>query len=253
MQRRMSGIPGLLDEIWDNQFCRPADGPPDCGTPIVVAGLETITGIDIALDPASAIRGRVTASDTGNPIAGAFVYTVAGHSTTTGSDGSYSLDGIAQGSYLLRVSHSDYVDQASGGVACLPFDCPETLGEPIIVSSETVVENIDFALDPGSFVSGRITSLGTGQALDGVIVWIYDEMGIPITGAFSDASGNYRTTAAPLDGNYFLNTPIVPTGYMRRDVGEPSRVLSPRQWSGLRGSPGRPDRDHGRHRAGSRT
>ena len=61
----------------------------------------------IPVEPAQLI-GQVVDADTGTPIAGVLVEIVGLVSTTTASDGSYSIINIPPGSYTIRFSHPDY-------------------------------------------------------------------------------------------------------------------------------------------------
>ena len=133
-------LPGVLDETWNDIHCPFGTGPPTCGTPIAVTGTEAITGIDIALDPASTLRGRITSSEDGTPIPGASVQIVNGPSVESAADGSYEFSSLPAGGYLLRVSHPDFLGQASGGVPCPPFNCTDDVGETVLVPAATTID-----------------------------------------------------------------------------------------------------------------
>ncbi len=209
----LNNLPGLMNELWDNVYC--VNGCQlETGTPIAVVGDEVITGIDFALETPSMLRGRVTSSTTGLPIAGATIERVGGGSATAGGDGFWEL-AVGPGAHLLRVRHPDFIDQASGGMPCTTFNCPEGFGEPIIAPPQTVVENVDFALDPGGIVTGRVTSVGANLPLPETLLWFYDATGLPVGGAFTGADGTYRSDALPQDGTYYLNTLLVPDGFLR--------------------------------------
>lgn len=61
----------------------------------------------IPLVPASLV-GQVVDAETSGPIAGVLIEIVGLASTTTASDGSYSIINIPPGSYTVRFSHPDY-------------------------------------------------------------------------------------------------------------------------------------------------
>jgi len=61
----------------------------------------------IPIEPAQLI-GQVVDDDTGFLIAGVLVEVVGLVSTTTASDGSYSIINIPPDSYTIRFSHPDY-------------------------------------------------------------------------------------------------------------------------------------------------
>ena len=68
--------------------------------------------LNVALEPIpptpASLFGQVVDADTGTPIAGVLVEIVGLVSTTTASDGSYSIINIPPGSYTIRFSHPDY-------------------------------------------------------------------------------------------------------------------------------------------------
>ena len=61
----------------------------------------------LRFSPTYAISGQV-ADDSSNPIAGVMISDGAGHTTTTNSNGDYTLSGLTAGSYTLTPSKSGY-------------------------------------------------------------------------------------------------------------------------------------------------
>lgn len=100
---------------------------------------QAVTGIDIALAPMGSgggdgsISGTVYDKKTGAPIAGAKV--MAGgcmQSATTAEDGTYTLAGLADGSYTVRAMKSGY--------KCATYP------DPVVVENGGAVTGIDFYL-----------------------------------------------------------------------------------------------------------
>jgi hypothetical protein len=108
-------------------------------TAVHVADGQAVTGIDIALAPMGggggngSISGTVYDKKTNAPIAGARV-TASGcsRSATTGNDGTYTIAGLADGSYTARAMKSGYV--------CATYPTP------VVITSGQPVTGIDFHL-----------------------------------------------------------------------------------------------------------
>ena len=75
------------------------------------AVLGTTSGNNLAPPATGAVAGTVTDADTADPIEGATV-TADGYSTTTDSDGIYTLANLPVGSYTVTASATGYTDQS---------------------------------------------------------------------------------------------------------------------------------------------
>jgi uncharacterized protein (DUF2141 family) len=112
-------------------------------TPVHVDEGQSVTGIDFALAPMGggggdgSISGTVYDKATNLPIAGARV-TAGGcrTSATTGSDGTYTISGLADGSYTVKAMKSGY-------------QCA-TYPSPVVISGGQPVTGIDFHLIPSN-------------------------------------------------------------------------------------------------------
>jgi uncharacterized surface anchored protein len=114
------------------------------GTVHVAEG-QAVTGIDIALAPmggggSGSISGTVYDKKTNAPVAGAKV-TASGcsRSTTTGSDGTYTITGLADGSYTVRAMKSGYL--------CATYPTP------VVITNGQPVTGIDFHLQSTSHIA----------------------------------------------------------------------------------------------------
>ena len=200
---------GLITELYDGVSCPSyAYCYPDYnGTPIAVTGGVT-SGIDLALDPAGAIEGEVTATATGDPLDSyVTVYSSAGFSldsTYSGSDGSYSFADLPTGKYYLKASVSGYRTELYDNIPC-PSDCVVTTGNQVPIVGGAHVSGIDFALDRLGAISGAVTEDGTGDPVVGARVEIYDDSGYYRASYYSDSTGSYLAqNLAP--GTYFAVT-----------------------------------------------
>jgi uncharacterized surface anchored protein len=108
-------------------------------TPVHVDEGQAVNGIDFALAPMGggggngSISGTVYDKATNAPIAGAKV-TAGGcrNSATTGSDGIYTITGLADGSYTVRAMKTGY--------KCATYP------SPVVISGGQAVTGIDFHL-----------------------------------------------------------------------------------------------------------
>ena len=68
--------------------------------------------LDVSLNPVpiqpASLSGQVVDADTSGPISGVLVQVIDLVSTTTSSDGTYSITNIPPGTYTVRFSHTDY-------------------------------------------------------------------------------------------------------------------------------------------------
>ena len=132
-------------------------------TVLTVAAGEAVTGNNAILVTGGSISGVVTDS-TGTPVENAQVYAygnsagATGSTATTAPDGSYTLDGLAAGSYIVQFSKagSSFVTQFFGGSTSQP--------------------------------SGTVLTVVLGDALTGKNVALV--MGASISGVVRDAAGN---------------------------------------------------------------
>jgi hypothetical protein len=110
-------------------------------TPVHVEDGQAVTDINFALTPMGggggngSISGTVYDKSTNEPVVGAKV-TAGGcrNSATTGSDGTYSIIGLADGSYTVKAMKKGY-------------ECA-TYPSPVVISGGQPVTGIDFHLVP---------------------------------------------------------------------------------------------------------
>ena len=122
------------------------------------------------------IRGHVTVADTGQPVrraqvrltpivappgTGAIIQRAdAGRVVTTDADGAYEFAALPAGRYILFVSKAGYVGAPWGQQR------PSEGGKPIEAAAGQTIDHVDFALQRGGAITGRI----------------FDEFGEPLSG-----------------------------------------------------------------------
>jgi len=199
---------GYINKIWNNISCS-ATCDVNSLTPVVVSG-GAVTGISFQLDPGGRIAGTITASATGNPIAGALVYFLdsAGNvpfsMATTDSQGHYTSDGgTATGSvFVITGNGQGYQDESYNDHKCTLFAC--SAADPVSVTLGATTNGVDFALDVGGRISGTVKD-ANGSSLANVQVRTYDSNGNQVDAVFTDGSGSFITSGVA-SGTYYVVT-----------------------------------------------
>ncbi len=186
---------GYFDELYDDLPCE-----PDCdratGTPVAVSLNSTTAGIDFALERLGAIAGRVTHTQTGEPIENADIkirdpfgnILERAHANSTGY---YIGEELVPGNYTATAEDYYHRDELYDDVPCEDGDCDLAAGTPIAVSLGTVTSDIDFELERMGAISGRVTDTLTGQPVIDARVEISTVDGFWLGAAYVDASGSY--------------------------------------------------------------
>jgi hypothetical protein len=144
-------------------------------------------------------------------------------SAITDVNGDYDMP-IPAGTYFLRTGfnnvsneslvHEAYQNRSCRGSSSFSIaDCGDTaLLTPVVMSGASVT-GLDFALDPGAAIAGRVTAADDGSPIASAVVRIVSEYGSPWT--VTDTLGRYRishlfpqtmyanASAAGFTGEYF--------------------------------------------------
>jgi protocatechuate 3,4-dioxygenase beta subunit len=150
------------------------------------------------------------AADTGEPLARAEVVLTGGgtavrRAVSTDRQGRYEFEEVPAGRYTLQASKPPYVTRHFGQVR------PRELGTPVIVADGQRLEQLDFSLQRGSVLTGRVTDeFGQPLVLAQVQAQRYgytadgQQTLIAAGGASTDDRGQFRIFG--LDpGAYFLS------------------------------------------------
>jgi hypothetical protein len=157
------------------------------------AGRET----QVLLPPGTgAISGRVTDAVSGLGIEVAVdLYDEQGDwldAAPAGATGTYAFSALAPGGYRLKTDNlsTPHLDEVYDDVPC-PAGCDVTTGTLVPVAVGAVTSGIDFALDLGGAVSGRVTAVDSG-------------LGVPTYVYIHDATDAYNAVGYVRDdGRYF--------------------------------------------------
>ena len=157
------------------------------------------------------IEGTVTDALTGEPLQGAEIdlfrtdYT-GFDSTSTDSNGDYSLPFLPAGTYLIVTEAAGYVTEAYDDIPCHPLQGCDMSPEitPIVVIDGSTTSGIDIALDRGVMISGRVTAAATGAPV-AVSLLIYDPVSRFLSNPFTSLTGEYASGLMPA-GTYYVLT-----------------------------------------------
>jgi len=223
-QRRLRHVPGLsagqyfvttrnsagyVPEAYSDTVCLQCD--PTETSPITVSIGETTPGIDFALAPGGRISGRVTDTEGGGiPGVQVTLYDGTGHNVAfghTAGDGSYeSIDGVPAGSYYANTMNwSGYLEELYSELSFVCPSCSVTSGTLIPVSIGSVTSEIDFTLEQGARISGRVTD-ENGDPVGGVSIDVLDSSGNSVSWASTDSAGAYLTYRGIPAGTYYVRT-----------------------------------------------
>jgi hypothetical protein len=203
---------GFVDELYDNVPCVRGICSIAQATVVNVSLGEIVNNINIILDIGGRIVGTITNSNTQLPISGVqvLIHDVSGvrlSSASSNEDGEYtSFDGLPTGNYFVRTSNFKHsIDELHDEIVCPSGICSPTSGTvvPLIVGSES---QVDFELDTGAVIFGKIKDAATNDPLNGLLVDMYNASGNRIDFEAPDFAGNYSSLVGLPEGTYFLKT-----------------------------------------------
>lgn len=195
------------DEIYDDIPCEPYCDI-SAGAAVDVALSATTSGIDFALDRLGEINGTIVDEQSGQPrqYVSVGVYDETGRSvrsSSTGSDGSYRIEGLQPGAYFVMAHSSSYQDEIFDDVPCVVGACDVTTGTPITTGINLPVSAIDFSLVPLGSISGTVTDNVSGDPIVGAYVGATHSNGASASSTRTDESGSYTLEPLPT-GDYFV-------------------------------------------------
>ncbi len=189
--------------------------------PVTISGGNTLTGINFALQPGGKITGTVYSVDGVTPLQNVNVDLDQGWwGTCTDANGHYEIDGVPYGDQIIvagrgwnwcRGMESTYVTEYYSETYY------DTSATPIAINSgNDIVPDINFTMEEGGEITGRVTSAADGSPLADVMVYVdsYPEENYNRQ-THSDVNGYYTVTGL-IDGDYVAsvrNPKETPLGY----------------------------------------
>jgi len=188
---------------WDN-----GAGTSDCNlaAPVTATADQPAENINFGLAPGGFVSGRVTDAQA-NPIANLHLFAMSSAcggnwlgGTDTDENGDYQLAGMPGGEIYVTAcgwcSRLPYVSEWYNNAT----DC--NLATPVPVTVEQVTENIDFSLEQGGIISGRVADLAD-QPLSMITIDVVDhKCNGNWYGAATDPNGEYGVVVPP--GDYYV-------------------------------------------------
>ncbi|WP_376694699.1 carboxypeptidase regulatory-like domain-containing protein [Wenzhouxiangella sp. EGI_FJ10305] len=218
---------GLVDEVYRDLGCTPTPCIMGTGTAIDLTG-GIVEGIDFSLAGGSTISGTAT-DQFGNPLPSGEVvlYGELGREVKRApiSSGTWSLTGIADGSYFLVVLNgSRLIDELFADIPCPGGQCDITQGTPLVVGDAGAAPEaldavrdsskaarstgegpIEFSLQPGSLIRGHVEN-GQGKGIANATITFFNAAGEVVGQASTNGAGDYESSAALSAGTYFAAT-----------------------------------------------
>ncbi len=176
----------------------------------------TVDNIDVDLVLGGTISGTVVDMATTNPLRNIdiAVFNSSGTEvsrTTTDNSGFYLTSGLAAGNYYARTFNSQqYLEKLynSPNPTGCSGNCNVLDGAEISVTVGSDQADINFALDPGGSISGRVTNVDiTDLPIRNITVDIIDLSGATFTTGTTDFNGDYRSSSGLPAGTYFALVP----------------------------------------------
>jgi hypothetical protein len=179
-------------------------------TPVTVPAGSTVSGISADLVPGATVNGTVTSND-GTPLEGVLVLALNPNDpantdddslaglTLSAANGSYSLKGLATGSYTILF------DAALLGTPDVAAHFDTTI-EGITVTAGATTQGVNATLTRGGQIRGEVRDALGGFTLSGVLVEIAatSDPTTPVAFAITDEQGTYASTALPLGASYIV-------------------------------------------------
>ena len=200
-----SSTTGYLDQCYKNVNWNGTSTPSGATAVSVTAGSIT-SGVNAALATAGAISGTVDDASS-HPLDGVAVevYSTSGSSvggaTTTAANGTYSVIGLATGSYDVCFAVSTYEEPTGGSSTTGYLDqCYKNVNwngtstpsgaTAVPVTAGSTTSGVNAALATVGAISGTVDD-ASSHPLDGVEVEVYSTSGSPIGYASTGSNGTY--------------------------------------------------------------
>ena len=205
---RTYSYPRYVDELYNDivcyYWCDSAGGTP------IPVDAGALSEVNFELSSGGTISGSITASD-GTLLSNiqVYIFNSSGKSvisTVTDQWGIFTTIGLPAGTYYAQTRNSfGYVDVTFPNLPCINHCdslCDPTSGTPIAVVSGSDTAGIDFSLQRGGGISGKVID-SNGDPISSTQLTLYDGYGLTVSGQTTDGSGTYLFEGL-LPGAYYL-------------------------------------------------
>ncbi len=176
--------------------------------PVMVTLDHEVSGIDFILESGGYLSGIILDSATGNPLYDIDLdlydsdWQWVDYSDHSDTHGRFLIGALPFGEYYLKCDpslHQGYIPEFFDN-AFWPADA-----DLILLTASANVTDLDFQLDHGAKITGRITDSSTGVPLSDIPVEVYSESWeiLPIHAVKSSHDGVYTSHGIPT-GSYFV-------------------------------------------------
>lgn len=211
----------FVAQAWQGINCQWGACPITETGAISVSEGANSNGVDFALDAGAVVSGTLNPTDVFRIVSiwnGAGIFLTANFlSSTDGAE--WSFDGLNGGSYYIDYGPSgvtNFLRKLHNGDNCGFNACDRARGEPLNVSSGSVINGLDFELAAGGNITGTVVDASDGSApdyvTDGSTVGVFRVLTLdqtPIGGGFIrdvDGSLEFATNRALPPGDYYVQT-----------------------------------------------
>ena len=247
-----------LDDYLDYVWRETIDGGPllcsGCTFPIEsqfnLADAAVKNNVDFSIPLGGVINGNLSDATTMDPVS-SFIMNIprvdgdssyrlfASIDTMTGN---FSVKGMPDGDYRVFLQRSfeivnNHIPQVYGGFECNACFrlTTEGIGTIISIASANIVNNIDFALNLGASISGRVVdAISLNSLADLAFVMIFDELNQNLASFFMEGSNNdpmatgSYTIGGLLPGSYYVQGGDLGREFYQREL----YANKPCYWSG---------------------
>ncbi|MCI0619327.1 carboxypeptidase-like regulatory domain-containing protein, partial [bacterium] len=199
----------LIPELYDNIPCPGLSCNPVSGTPIHIKNGQDISGIDFSLDLGGGIVGKLVDASSNSPIDNARVslFDLSGKKLFkygyANQYGNFQINGLIPGNYYLVAESDEYLDELYNNIPCFQENCDVTQGIPVPVYFGSITYGVNWELDLGGSISGKVTDAVNGELIDDAHVNVYDAAGNQVGGDSVYPPGEYSVGGLPT-ATYFL-------------------------------------------------
>ncbi len=220
---RTDTMRGYIDVRFNGGVCDPPTCVATTGTPINVTAPNQTAGVNFLLQK-SDIRGSVTDYNTGLRLPAVEVrfFNSSGQFITSGETipfgslkGVYFTEkGFLSGSYYaITKNASGYIDALYNGALCVGGFCNPLVGTPINMTNGVPIAGVNFLLQKGARIRGKVTDSVTGLPVTNVTVLVFDaNTGQQVGTGTTDALGVYNTESGLPAGQYRVRA-VGPAGF----------------------------------------
>ena len=207
-----------INELYEGVACPNFWCDKTMGTVVTVNKGQEVTGIDLSVQKGGEISGVVSAVD-GKYLGDANVsaFDVNGKyiaSDSIDSNGYYHITGLQEGEvflYFRFVNYNGgqytwaypYSEKIYSRHECVGWSCDVTQGQAVSVSLGQLTSGIDFTLEKGGVITGKVTAADIYSPLGYVQVNIYDLGGQLLQSSSANSKGEYKISGLPT-GQYYL-------------------------------------------------